>query len=92
MTRYVFAALLSTMMPLPALAFCDPPIAPTLTSEKLAREFREEFRQDFETYFKNAEDYLRCLEIERSEIMVELRYMAARYNRFLNDSRKWETE
>ncbi len=34
------------LWPVPALAFCDPPIAPAPTSVSVAREYRDEFRQE----------------------------------------------
>lgn len=78
---------------LSAARFCKrilrPPIAPPLTSEDLAREFRVEFKEDFESYFSDAQTYLRCLDDERQEVMEELNATIIRYDRFLNDSKIW---
>ncbi|SCZ73552.1 hypothetical protein SAMN04488118_11758 [Epibacterium ulvae] len=73
----------------PVLAFCDPPFAPALTSPDLAREYREEFKQDFERYFSEAQAYLLCIEEEKASVMEEVRQTVQRYDRFLNDSEKW---
>lgn len=79
-------------LPQSAIAYCDPPIAPPMTSEDLAREYREEFKQDFEVYFLEAQSYLRCFDEERGQVMRELSETAVRYERFLNDSRQWESD
>ena len=76
--------------PVPALAFCDPPIAPAPTSVAVAREYRDEFSQEFEVYFRQAEEYLRCLDQERADVLTEIRDTVARYQRFLHDSKAWE--
>ncbi len=86
------ALIVAVSFPHAGFAFCDPPIAPPLTSEALAREYQEEFRQGFEAYFSEAQAYLRCLEAERSEVMLEINETAARYNRFLKDSQNWVQE
>ncbi len=86
----ILAASVLTSLPQISSAFCSPPVAPPLTSEALAKEFRDEFRQDFEQYFSDAQGYLRCLEEERAEVMVEVRETADRYQRFLNDAQHWE--
>ncbi len=86
------ALIIAVSLPHAGLAFCNPPIAPAPTSEVLAREYREEFRQNFEQYFSDAQLYLRCLETERSEVMIEVNETAARYNRFLKDSQQWVQE
>lgn len=90
-SRILFTLLLASL-PFPAMAFCDPPIAPPLTSEELAREYQSEFRQDFEQYFSDAQTYLRCLEDERAEVMAEISDTAVRYDRFIKDSQHWPQE
>ncbi|WP_371171622.1 hypothetical protein [Aliiroseovarius sp. 2305UL8-7] len=87
--RFAPTLILAAVLPSVGLAFCNPPIAPALTSEELAREFRAEFRHDFEQYFSDAQEYLQCLDEERSEVMTEISETAARYDRFLKDSQNW---
>lgn len=94
-TRHLTALVAASLVafgPVKAAAFCTPPVAPPLTSEALAKEFRNEFRHDLEQYFSDAQGYLICLEEERAEVMVEVRETAARYERFLNDSQHWEPQ
>lgn len=55
----------------------------------MAREFRDEFRAEFEQYFTDAQAYLLCLEAERTDVMAELRFTAERYERLLHDSASW---
>jgi hypothetical protein len=55
-----------------------------------ARGFRDEFRDEFEQYFTDAQEYLLCLEAERVDVMAELRFTAERYQRFLRDSANWD--
>lgn len=88
--KMIVALIIAAFLPHAASAFCDPPIAPALTTEALAREYRDEFRQDFEQYFSDAQTYMRCLDEERSEVMLEISDVAARYDRFLRDSEHWE--
>lgn len=37
-------------------------------------------------YFSDAQTYLRCLDVERNQVMRELAGTVTRYERFLNDS------
>ena len=88
----ILAALLTVLGSSPACAeWCDPPIAPMLTTPGLAREFREEFKGEFDQYFRAASQYAACLDAERARIFEEMRFTAQRYERFLNDSENWET-
>tara|TARA_R110002072_G_scaffold246837_2_gene406109 strand:+ start:752 stop:1036 length:285 start_codon:yes stop_codon:yes gene_type:complete len=76
----------------PAMSFaewCDPPIAPTPTTPELARDFREEFKDEFDRYFRDASAYAACLDAERQRIFLEMQNTTQRYERFLNDSAKW---
>jgi hypothetical protein len=77
----------------PARAFaewCDPPIAPALTTLELAQDFREEFKGEFDQYFLDASRYTACLDAERVRIFAEMQNTTLRYGRFLNDSAQWE--
>lgn len=78
------------LIPVPALAFCDPPIAPSMTTEAMARDYKDEFRDEFEQYFSDAQNYFKCLEEERHEVMAEINETAFRYKKFLEDSDTWE--
>lgn len=83
-------AIFMILAPGMALAFCDPPIAPPLTDEDTAKLYRDEFRQEFEMYFSDAQTYFRCLEEERAQVSEEVSETAQRYSRFLNDSQNWQ--
>lgn len=69
--------------------WCDPPIPPLPTSESVAHEFREEFKAQFDRYFRAASHYTTCLEDERTRAIEEMRETAQRYERFLEDSAGW---
>ncbi len=76
----------------PAIAYaewCDPPIAPMPTTLELAQDFREEFKAEFDQYFRAASAYTACLDAERQRIFLEMKNTAQRYERFLNDSTEW---
>lgn len=76
----------------PGIAYaewCDPPIAPEMTTMELAKDFREEFKTEFDQYFRDASQYTACLDAERERIFEEMRFTAQRYERFLNDSKNW---
>ncbi|MEO1307297.1 MAG: hypothetical protein AAFV38_05035 [Pseudomonadota bacterium] len=75
---------------LPAAAFCEAPAPPPLTSEALAREYRDELKAEFEKYFSDAQSYLRCSEDERRAVLETLEDTAQRYDRFLGESQEWE--
>lgn len=82
-------------MLLPSLAYaewCEPPSAPTPTSAELAREFRDEFKGEFEKYFSEASAYVACLDTERTRALNEIGYTAQRYERFLSDETTWNAE
>ncbi len=85
-------AFLALVSPTIALAeWCDPPIAPTPTTPELARDFREEFKAEFDQYFRDASAYIACLDAERQRIFLEMQNTTQRYERFLNDSTEWGT-
>lgn len=90
MRRPVLALATMLLMPSSAAAqWCDPPIPPLPTSESIAREFREEFKAQFDNYFRAASQYTTCLEDERTRVIEEMRETALRYERFLDDSARW---
>ena len=60
------------------------------TTTELAKGFREEFKGEFDRYFRAASQYAACLDAERGRIFEEIRFTAQRYERFLNDSENWE--
>ena len=72
--------------PWQAAAFCDPPVPPPPTDLEMAKEFRDEFKFEFEQYFQDAQEYLRCIEQERTDVLAEIQNTIDRYNRFLTDS------
>lgn len=69
--------------------WCDPPIAPQLTDMELAKEFRDEFYDEFNQYFRDASQYTACLDAERARVWEEMRITGQRYERFLTDSKTW---
>jgi len=89
MIRKLALAAALLVAPQTGFAFCDTPLAPTPTSEDMARDYREEFKAEFETYFSEAQSYLRCIDSERQNVMDELKNTAFRYERFLKDSEGW---
>lgn len=70
--------------------WCDPPVAPVLTTQELAKEFREEFKTEFDQYFRDASRYTECLDAERARIFEEMTATAHRLARFLDDAEDWE--
>ncbi len=72
--------------------WCDPPIAPQLTDAELAKEYRKEFKAEFDQYFRDASLYTACLDAERERIFEEMNITAQRYERFLNDAESWEAD
>lgn len=89
MTRFLAFLLPFLALSSAVQAFCDPPVAPPRTSADVAREYQEEFRQEFEYYFSDAQRYMRCLELERTNVMDDIQDTAERYDRFLKDSDTW---
>jgi hypothetical protein len=61
-----------------------------LTTRELARDFREEFKAEFEQYFSDASAYTACLDAERVRIFDEMQNTASRHDRFLRDSADWK--
>ena len=52
MNRFMLLCVHGLLAPAAAHAeWCDPPIAPELTTPELARDFRNEFAAEFEQYF-----------------------------------------
>ena len=73
-----------------ASALCEPPLAPPLTSAEAARLYTEEFRIEFEAYFRDAQEWFRCNELQKQEVSREVEETAGRYQRFIQDQQKWE--
>jgi len=71
--------------------WCDPPIAPTPTTPELAKDFREEFKAEFDQYFRDAPQYVACLDRERTRIFDEMEFTVQRYDRFLSDKNQWDS-
>ena len=63
--------------------WCDSPIAPTPTTPELAHDFREEFNDEFDRYFRDASLYTACLDAERAKVFQEMQITTQRYERFL---------
>lgn len=92
MKQISILTLLALVSPGAAFAeWCDPPIAPTPTTPGLARDFREEFKDEFDQYFRDTSAYVACLDAERQRIFLEMQNTTQRYERFLNDSAKWSS-
>ena len=91
MSRVMFILVLGLLAPVTAHAdWCDPPIAPELTTTELARDFRNEFAAEFEQYFSDASAYTACLDAERVRVFEEMKVTTDRYARFLDDAQTWE--
>ena len=89
MKSLLIVAMLAVVSPAAAFAeWCDPPIAPTPTTSELAHDFREEFKDEFDQYFRDASLYTACLDAERVRVFQEMQITTQRYERFLNDSAK----
>tara|TARA_R100000935_G_scaffold52216_1_gene79245 strand:- start:201 stop:485 length:285 start_codon:yes stop_codon:yes gene_type:complete len=90
MKQLSILALLAVVSPGTAFAeWCDPPIAPAPTTAELARDFREDFKGEFDQYFRDASRYTACLDAERVRVFHEMQVTTQRYERFLNDSATW---
>ena len=90
MKRLSILALMAVVSP--GLAFAEwwnPPIAPAPTTAELAHDFREEFKDEFDHYFRDASRYIACLDAERVRVFHEMQITTQRYERFLNDSATW---
>jgi len=91
MKQLSILAMLASVSPGTAFAeWCDPPIAPAPTTAELVHDFREEFKDEFDRYFRDASRYTACLDAERVRIFQEMQITTQRYERFLNDSAAWE--
>jgi hypothetical protein len=90
MKQLSILALLAVVRPGAAFAeWCDPPIAPAPTTPELAHDFRDEFKDEFDRYFRDASRYTACLDAKRVRVFQEMQITTQRYERFLNDSAKW---
>lgn len=90
MIKVIWQTLLLLFLPNFSWAeWCDPPVAPTLTTPEMAKEFREEFKTEFNQYFRDASLYVTCLDAERVRIFAEMENTALRYHRFLRDAEGW---
>jgi hypothetical protein len=90
MKPLLILAVLGLVSPGAAFAeWCDPPIAPTPTMSELAHDFREEFKDEFDRYFRDASLYTACLDAERVRVFQKMQITTQRYEQFLNDSAKW---
>ena len=69
----------------PALAGpCIPPPRPFVPRDpKVATEFMDILRHDFELYFCDVQVYFRCLDEERARAFEEAREVSEEYGRFL---------
>lgn len=90
--KQILSMLFAFLAPTLAVAFCDPPFPPDLTSEAIAREFREEFRSEFEAYFSDVQAYIGCVDEERARVMAEADETVRRYERFLEANEIWGVE
>lgn len=89
--RITRLAVLCSIIPSAAVAeWCEPPVAPELTSAELAQEFRDEFNEEFNSYFRDATTYLACLDTERGRVFEEIQITVERYDRFLTDRAHWD--
>ncbi|MBP1806887.1 hypothetical protein [Rubellimicrobium aerolatum] len=84
----VLTACLVTLLVLPSSIRaqtepCIPPIRPFLPSDpRDVQAYAELLRQDFETYIRDFDLYLRCLDTERARVFQEAREVTADYGRF----------
>ncbi|MDH4541664.1 hypothetical protein CUR85_17365 [Sulfitobacter faviae] len=69
----------------PALAEpCIPPPRPFVPrDQKVVAEFVTILRHDFELYFRDIQNYFRCLDEERARAFEEAREVSEEYGRFL---------
>lgn len=87
MSKVIWQTVLLLFLPsLVRAEWCVPPTAPTLTTPEIAKEFREEFKAEFDQYFRDASLYVTCLDAERVRIFAEMENTARRYDRFLRDA------
>lgn len=63
--------------------WCDIPYPPENIYGPEESEFRQEIVAEFETYMKEARDYINCLEAERQRMFEEVRGQANIYGQFL---------
>lgn len=61
---------------------CLPPLIPLLDpTPDLVADFENEIRQEFDTYFDEAQSYIKCLEIAGRTSNAEIREVLAAYQR-----------
>ncbi|KGM46647.1 hypothetical protein ATO9_22790 [Pseudooceanicola atlanticus] len=67
--------------------FCDPPQRPFVPQDaRVAEDYADIIRRDFELYFRDIQSYLRCLDAERARAFQEGREVSEDYRRFLGRS------
>ena len=54
-----------------------------IDNPKVATEFMDILRHDFELYFRDVQVYFRCLDEERARAFEEAREVSEEYGRFL---------
>lgn len=74
----------------PAGAYCLPPVPPPITSEAAAMAYVQEFRLEFEAYFRDAQDWFLCVEQQKQAVSTEVEVTAQRYQRFSQDAKEWD--
>lgn len=79
-----FAVLLNAAHAQEGAEFCFPPAVPSVpTSSEHVHLYSDLLKRDFEDYFANVEDYIRCLDWERNRAFEEARNAAQTYGRLL---------
>jgi len=83
--RLPHAMVLLSLVSGPALAeSCIPPPRPFVPSDpKVASEYVDIIRNDFDLYFRDIQSYFRCLDEERTRAFKEAREVSEEYGRFL---------
>ncbi|WP_068117986.1 hypothetical protein [Tropicimonas marinistellae] len=63
---------------------CQAPARPFVPSDpRVARDYGDIIRSDFEIYFQDIQGYFRCLDDERARAFEEAREVSEEYGRFL---------
>ena len=75
----VFAAVLGPI-------WCDPPMTPYAYTQEEAQEFRQDIKDEYQTYIEALEAYLDCMSRERSRAMAEGQEQVDRYGAFLDET------
>jgi|GEM_PF-978324 len=64
---------------------CVTPDRPFLPNDRASvLEYSDLIRSDFETYMNLAQDYFRCLDVERARVFVEAQEVSEDYGRFVD--------